>query len=153
MLTILRIIKPPTKSIPQAVQSNLLPISRFHKILIISGFTMYKAPQGNREKRQNPACHASLRGMHGHLPLQPEALADDVACLVQNLGKIASALLLDHNRGSTQCEDPEGDAVNQVVHGGSHLETVILFLKAGFEFTADGVGALPRHGPIAAIRL
>ena len=77
-------------------------------MLIISGLTVYKAmPSTTGRKVSIQPGHAALRRVHRDLPLQAEALANHMGGLIQNLGQVAAALLLNHDRGADNAADPE----------------------------------------------
>src|ERR1035441_7129167 len=84
--------------------------------------------------------------MDTDLPLEAEALTNHMGGLVEYLGKISSALPLDHDRGNDDAQILEGDAVDHIVQGRLHFQAVVLLLEACLEFAADRVGALPRYG-------
>ena len=80
-----------------------------------------------------------------HLPLQAESLADHMRGLVQHLGQVAAALLLDQDGGGHDSQVLQGNPREQVVHGGLQLQAVVLLVKADANFAAHRVGALAGH--------
>ena len=141
-----RIIKPPTTSMPKAVQSILTPSGVVHRMLISFGIDDIESEsQHDRETGEHPSCHAPLCCVDRDLPLEAEPFPDDMGGLVENLGQISPALLLDHDRGCDNAEILEGNAIDHVVQGGLHLQPIVLLLEARLEFAADGIGAFTRH--------
>src|SRR5580692_11297918 len=88
---------------------------------------------------------AALRGVGSDLALEPEPLPDHVSRLVQNFGKVAAALFLNHDGRGRDPEILQGNAVNQVVERGLELEPEVLFLEAGPELRANRILALAGH--------
>jgi hypothetical protein len=97
--------------------------------------------------------HASLCRVRHDLPLQAEPLADDMRGLVEHFGKVAAALLLDHDRGADNSQILERERDDQVVHGHLQFKAVVLLFKAGSEFAAHGSVHSRATRPMAAMRL
>ena len=110
-------------------------------------------PQNQRQQAQNPSRQPSLRGVRLHLALQPEPLADHIRGLVQHLGQVAAALLLNHDRRGHDPQVLHRNPLDQVLDRRLQLKSVILFLKTDLEFAAHWVGHSRPTRPMAAIRL
>src|SRR6516225_3983977 len=94
----------------------------------------------DRKNGQDPAGKPPLRGVHTHLPLQTESLADHIRGLFEHLGEVTSALLLNENGCHDDPEVLEGNAIDHVIHRGPQFKAVVLLIETNSEFPADRFG-------------
>src|SRR5579863_6043884 len=88
------------------------------------------------------------------LPLQAKSFANDLGCLIQNLGKVAAAFTLDENCRGYNLHVLQGHAGDQIVERRLQLQTIVHLIEGQPELSAHRLLALTRnqaHGGIETV--
>ncbi len=113
-----------------------------------SGFARYMQDRQHRgQAAENPTRQPALGRVRPDLPLEPEPFPYDRGDLVEHLGQVSPALLLNQDRRDQDPDVLDGHARGQVEHRRPQLQAEILLFEALPELLGDGPGHLLSHRP------
>ena len=109
----------------------------------ILGTCEVKNKRENRGQRdEDRSGQTPLRGVHANLLLETKPLPDHIRGLVQNLGQVASAFLVNEQGVVSNAQVLERHALQQVICRRAQVDTEVLLFETEAKLAADRLAGL-----------